>query len=697
MQMMTQNTNNSILIFILFVLLYSCKAQVSENTKLAEHPNIILIMADDMGFSDLACYGGEIQTPNLDYLAETGIRYSQFYNAARCCPTRASLMTGVYPHQAGMGWMTNANMGTPAYQGDLGKNVATIAEVLHPSGYSTYMTGKWHLSNSRKNSGEIKDNWPLQRGFDRYFGIVGGAGNYFKLPLYSGNNRYPSPDNFYLTDAISDTSVMFIDQHFKEDSQKPMFMYVAFTSPHWPLHALEKDIKKYETVYDIGWDSIRENRLKRQYEIGLWTSETELSPRDEKVSSWELLNMEQKQDYARRMAIYAAQIDAMDQGIGRIIDKLKELGQLENTIIFFLADNGGCAEFISSGQSKDLTGDLAHTFESYRINWANVSNTPFREYKHWIHEGGVRTPLIVHWPKGINASLNNNFVSDYGHITDIMATCVEVSGANYPNQVNDQVIVPMQGTSLLQHFKGNKNNRSPIFWEHEANIGMRDADWKLVAKTDEDLQFDRKRLELYNIRKDPTELHNLANQCSEKMDSMYVIWEKWAEYAHVLPMDTREYDERSNAYKRDINGEFDLDFGDWDLNNTNQIADFTIDRSSKISGLNSAKISILKQEGKAGDVSLDWIYPNSDAKGFLISFQAIAQFDSKILLRIEEMGKEKRIVARQNYTLGNSNQQFSLGAQELRPGKRYRIAFCLGDNSENNTIWLDAIQILAIK
>ena len=255
---------SSALALTLTSVFYSCTSQNHEKIKGKNSaPNILLIMADDMGFSDLGCYGSEIQTPNLDRLAKNGIRYSQFYNAARCCPTRASLLTGVYSHQAGMGWMTNADMGTPAYQGDLSKNVRTIAEVLKTANYSTCMTGKWHVSNTRKDNGGVNDNWPVQRGFDRFFGIVGGAGNYFKLPVFSNNEKYQSPDNFYFTHAISDSSVLFIDNHFQKQAEKPLFMYVAYTSPHWPLHALKQDIEKYRDVYLKGWDVLRDKRLKK--------------------------------------------------------------------------------------------------------------------------------------------------------------------------------------------------------------------------------------------------------------------------------------------------------------------------------------------------------------------------------------------------------------------------------------------------
>ena len=660
-------------------------------------PHIILIMADDMGFSDIGCYGGEVRTPNLDRLAQNGIRYSQFYNAARCCPTRASLLTGVYPHQAGMGWMTNANLGTPAYQGDLGKNVATIAEVLRTASYTTYMTGKWHVSNTRKDHGGVMDNWPTQRGFDRYFGIVQGAGHYFKLPVYSGNRKYPSPENFFFTHAISDSSAMFIDEHFGQNPGNPMFMYVAYTAPHWPLHALEEDIEKYRNVYDEGWDVIREKRLKKQYELGLWEKEVQLSPRDERVPAWDTLSQKEKEEFALRMAIYAAQIDEVDQGIGRIIRKLEEHNQLDNTLIFFLADNGGCAEFISSGKSKDLTGDLADTWESYRINWANVSNTPFREYKHWTHEGGIRSPLVVHWPAGIDPSLKNGFVREPAHLTDIMATCVDVAGAAFPAQLNGIDIVPMEGTSLVPHFRKQSNHRPPIFWEHEANIAMRDGDWKLVAKTPENAEFDTRMLELYHIGEDPTELNNLASAFPGKLDSMYKAWESWAHKVGVFPMDTREYNIRSQAYKRMINGEFDMDFGDWEIQNPADLVEFAIDRNGKISGNHSASLTVLKQGAKPADAALVWIYPSGPVRKFNISFKAMANRDAKLIVRVEQAGNAREKIADKSYALTPALQEFSFATTEIGKPGRYRLAFYVGNNPEGDHIWLDNITLTEAK
>ncbi|HYH56313.1 MAG TPA: sulfatase-like hydrolase/transferase, partial [Anseongella sp.] len=414
-------------------------------------PNIIVILADDMGFSDIGSYGGEIQTPNLDRLAAGGVRYKQFYNAARCCPTRAALLTGLYPHQTGMGWMAAADLGTPAYQGNLNENCVTIAEVLKTAGYATYMTGKWHLTNERKIDGMVTDNWPKQRGFDHYFGIIPGGANYFTPVLYSDNKKYPAPENFYLTTAISDTSVKFIDQHFAAKSSEPMFMYVAYTAPHWPLHALQADIDKYRELYEAGWDEMRSARFERQKQLGLIPANIVMSPRDKAIPAWDSLSGEKKREMAMRMAIYAAQIDVLDQGVGKIVQKLKEKNQLDNTLIFFLSDNGACAEFISSGESKEVTG-RENTFESYRIHWANVSSTPFREYKHYTHEGGIATPLIVHWPEGIDRTLNNSFISEYGHLTDIMATCLEVVNAKYPSNYKGQAIQPPEGKSLVPHF-----------------------------------------------------------------------------------------------------------------------------------------------------------------------------------------------------------------------------------------------------
>lgn len=646
-------------------------------------PNVVLIMADDMGFSDIGCYGGEVQTPNLDGLAENGLRYTQFYNNARCCPTRASLMTGLYPHQAGMGWMTAADLGRPEYQGELNHESVTIAEVLKEAGYSTYMTGKWHLSRVRNLRAGIKTNWPKQRGYDRYFGIVDGAGNYFTPELCSDNDSYKAPENFYLTHAISDSSVMFIDQHLKKQEKSPFFMYVAYNAPHWPLHALEEDMEKYKDLYKIGWDKLREQRLAKQKEISLFNDAVQLSSRDEKVPAWETLSADKQQEFAMRMAIYSAQIDAMDQGIGRIVNKLKEEGELDNTLIFFLSDNGACAEFISSGESKEVNGK-ANTWESYRIHWANAGSTPYREYKHWIHEGGIATPLIVHWPDGIKGK--NEFVREPGHIVDIMATCVDVAKATYPSEYKGNKIHPMEGQSLNPHFKGEPNNRKQIFWEHEANIGVRDGKWKLVAKTAEDTEFNTASLELYNMEEDPVELNNLAQSQPEKLQALFADWKKWAEKVNVH-MDTREYNQRAMAYQRMINGEFDELTGGWVFVGETNNYEFSIDTTSRISGSYSAKITA--KPGVKGDCSLRW--PLLAKKGE--SFEFNARTAGAGSMRTVFIQPQKPNQAMKPVKVGDETREIQFSTKPVEVDGRYTLSFEITGLEAGQSVWIDDVRL----
>lgn len=513
-------------------------------------PNILLIMADDMGYSDIGCYGGEIKTPNIDKLASEGIRYTQFYNCARSCPTRASLLTGLYPHQAGMGWMTVANLGTPQYQGELNNNCLTIAEVLKTAGYSTYMSGKWHLTRNydELQNGE-KHNWPLQRGFDRFFGTIPGGGSYF-MPhgLTSGNTQFKPKQPFYYTEAISDSAINFIREH-KSKKKNPFFMYVAYTAPHWPLQAKERDILKYKGMYDKGWDLLREERFERMKKAGIIPINTILSKRNEDACAWSSIPLRLKPELAKRMEIYAAQIDNMDQGIGRIIDELRRNNQLENTLIVFLSDNGACAEMISN---PTKTGDLGtdDSFESYGLNWANASNSPFQMFKHWTHEGGIATPMIVHWPDRIKAENQGKMWNKPAHVVDIMATFVEIGHANYPALIQkNKNIQPLEGQSLVSTFELTDNNRKPIFWEHEANIAMRDGKWKLVAKGLEDSAKTGK-LELYDIDADRSETKDLSDKYPDRTKKMYNDWLIWANRVKVFPLDTREYNQREKASRK---------------------------------------------------------------------------------------------------------------------------------------------------
>ena len=520
-----------------------------------------------MGYSDIGCYGGEIKTPALDSLAAGGLRFTQFYNTARCCPTRASLLTGLYSHQAGVGLMMNDSK-LEGYRGQLNRKCMTMAEVLKTSGYSTYMSGKWHVTPYLANNlvSPPKDNWPLQRGFDRFYGTIHGAGSFFDPNSLTRNNTYITPDNdleyrpetYYYTDAISDNAVKYIREH---DKQKPFFMYVAYTAAHWPMHALEKDIAKYDGVYDAGWDSIREARYKKTRAIGLVKENCKLSPAVNK--GWE--NETEKEWRVRCMEVYAAMVDSMDQGIGRITGELKRRGEFDNTLVFYMQDNGGCAEKYGlrannaknlkprEAMDKDelqtlmtprytraglpvLTGHVmpgpATTAIGYDQPWANVSNTPFREYKHWVHEGGISTPLVVHWPAGIAAK--NQLRRQPGHLIDIMATCVEVSGANYPKQYEGEAIRPLEGQSLVPVFAGKKIDRELLFWEHHGNCAIRVGDWKLVRKGTQRAEK-IENWELYNLAEDRSELNNLASEKPALVKKLAAQWEAFALHAHVKP------------------------------------------------------------------------------------------------------------------------------------------------------------------
>lgn len=533
-------------------------------------PNIIIVLSDDMGYSDLGCYGGEIQTPNLDALAAGGLRFTQFYNGARCCPTRACLLTGLYAHQAGVGHMT-FDFGVEGYRGELNRNCVTIAEALKPAGYSTYAVGKWHVTAKIRPTSEAdKHNWPLQRGFERYYGTLAGAGSFYDPNALVRDNALISPyadpeykpKQFYYTNAITDHAVRFIAEHKQRAADKPFFLYVAYTAAHWPMHALDQDIAKYHGRYDRGYEAIRLARLEKARRLGLIDPKWPMTPRD---ADWN--TVANKAWESRCMEVYAAMIDCMDQGIGRIVGELKKQGQFDNTLVLFLQDNGACAEdYGHSGigkpradapsrppmkpeqlqfdtfprQSRDgypvrrgqgaMPGP-ADTYISYGQGWANVSNTPFREYKHWVHEGGISTPLVAHWPKGIAPERRNQLAGDPGHLVDLMATCVDLAGAKYPTELGGQKIQPMEGVSLRPVFDGKPLTRpQPIFWEHEGNRAVRQGQWKLVAK-------ENQPWELYDMEADRTELNNLAATHPEKVKELSAQWDAWAGRAKVLPLD----------------------------------------------------------------------------------------------------------------------------------------------------------------
>ncbi|MFK8113385.1 MAG: arylsulfatase [Rubripirellula sp.] len=522
-------------------------------TGAADRPNIVILMVDDMGWSNIGCYGGMAETPNLDRLAESGVRFNQFYNAARCCPTRASLMTGLHPHQVGIGHMTlpirenpNATVGQApisfpitsadrshipeSYQGWLNTDVPTLPEMLQGSGYSTYMAGKWHLANEKQST------WPIQLGFDRFYGHLSGTSNYFKpFNLFRDNEWIQaSGDNFYLTDAISTEAIGFLSDHESKKDQDPFFLYLAFNAPHFPMQCMPEDFKKYRGRFMEGWDTLRAQRLERQKKMKLVPQNTTLAPRPNVVPAWENLSDEKKKEMDAIMATYVAMIDRVDQNVGKLIEHLEQTDELENTLLFFLSDNGAEAESGPFGQFefKNL-GQYGKGGQKYGMGWATLSNTPFREYKHFTHQGGIQTPLIVHWPAGIPENQRNRIEGQYGYLPDLVETCLDVAGAKRPAKKNRKTVPSGDGTSLVGVLQGGTTplHDEPICIEHEGKRVVRHFNWKLVA-------YPGKPWELYDIDTDRSE------STDRSQDRMYVAkrlaaaYDEWAERVGVLPWDT---------------------------------------------------------------------------------------------------------------------------------------------------------------
>ncbi|MEZ5305259.1 MAG: arylsulfatase [Verrucomicrobiales bacterium] len=496
----------------------------------AERPNIVLMMADDMGFSDLGCYGSEIETPNLDAMAASGVRFSQFYNTARCCPTRAALLTGVYSHQAGIGHMVE-NRGVPSYQGYLGDQTVTIAEALRAGGYTTLMAGKWHV-------GSDKGRWPLDRGFDRYFGTPSGGGVYFKESLeirdtvffVDGHERVEFPDGGYVTDLFTDHAIRFVKE--AAAGEKPFFLYLAHIAPHWPLLAKKADIAKYEGRYAAGWDAVRAARFARQRELGLLAPGWNLSPRDGKAKPWDEGSEAYRADMAHRMAVYAAQVDCIDQNVGRLAAALKDLGEWDNTLFLFLSDNGCSAEGGPGGFSRGKKGvpiGEGASYASAGLEWANACDTPFRKFKSMTHEGGIATPLIAHWPAGIDPKRGGAIEPQPGHVIDLLPTCLAAAGADFPAQRNGQPTIQPEGRSLVPAFRGDPVAREDaLYWEHEGNRAIRDGDWKLVAAHGQPWA-------LYDLAADRAEQDDRAKAMPEKVAALKAKWQAWADRCGVLP------------------------------------------------------------------------------------------------------------------------------------------------------------------
>ncbi len=511
-------------------------------------PNILLILADDLGYSDLGCYGGEINTPHIDALAQGGVRFTQMYNSARCCPSRASLLTGLYPHQAGIGSFAGSDKGAPGYRGKLNEKTVTIAELLREAGYRTFGSGKWHVNTPG----------PTERGFEEFYGFLEDYGIDGYDPKWM--KRYPAgrpervyaQDSFFATNAITDYALDFLDSA-QTTPDLPWFLYLAYQAPHFPLQAPAADIARYETSYLVGWDTIRQRRYDRLLQMGLIDTSTKLSPRSPFVLDtvgkrnqvpgdgihnppWQSLSRARQADLAKRMAVYAGMVDNMDQNIGRVTHYLASKGELENTLILFLSDNGACGEWdafgfefpenntrvagstpghpniLHRGQSLAKLGSSEGPLFSYGSGWANVGNTPFSYYKMFVHEGGISTPFIMHWPAGIH-SPGRIFNETYAHIMDIMPTCMEVAKAKYPDHYDDRSITPTEGVSLLSTLDSVSAPKRLLIFEHAGHPAVREGDWKLVSSENAFEVMTLKRdtkYHLYNIARDRSETTDLA-------------------------------------------------------------------------------------------------------------------------------------------------------------------------------------------
>jgi arylsulfatase len=515
-------------------------------------PNVVLVLVDDMGFSDVGCYGGEIDTPNIDRLARAGVRFSQFYNTARCSPSRASLLTGLHPHQTGIGILTNDDR-PRGYAGTINERCVTLAEVLKAAGYATCLSGKWHLASEMRVP---NDAWPTRRGFDRFFGTLTGCGSFFQpgtLTRGEENVEHEALDpDFYYTDRISDEACAFIREMCATRPDEPFFLYTAFTAPHWPLHAREEDVAKYRGAFDAGWDVLRERRMARLNELGILDDSASLSERDSSQPAWN--DAEYKQWQLRRMEVYAAQIDRMDKGVGRILAALEEGGALDDTLVIFLSDNGASDEALPLVKLERFKGRLdilrvrtrdgrevrignephiapgpEDTYASYGRAWANLSNTPFRYYKRWVHEGGIATPFIVHWPGGRLAA--GRVVRAPFQLTDVMPTILEATGAGYPSRYKGREITPLEGRSLMPALRGKHSPDGTLYWEHTGNAAIRRGPWKLVRDYPQPW-------ELYDLSRDRAELRDLAAQHPELVVELALEWQAWADRVGVLPWDT---------------------------------------------------------------------------------------------------------------------------------------------------------------
>lgn len=488
-------------------------------------PNIVLIMCDDMGFSDLGCYGSEIKTPNIDKLAQEGVRFSQFKNTGRSCPSRAALLTGRYQHQAGMGWMAEVDEHRPGYRGQIDKEYPTIAEIMKAGGYSTYMSGKWHVTTTGGYDSP-NGSYPVQRGFDRYYGCLHGGGSYYKpSPVYNDLEKVNNlPDDYYYTNAITDSAVCFVNRH---NTENPMFLYVAHYAPHLPLQAPEKYVEKCIERYKVGYDVLRRQRFEKQKKLGIVPSDMELPVFNKefggKRPAWEELSAEQQEKWVKDMATYAAMIEIMDEGIGKLVDAIKKKGMYENTVFIFLSDNGATDE---GGYIGQLMSDL--------------SNTPYRSYKKWVFQGGTSTPFILTYGDSRKNKMKGKVCDQPAHIIDVIPTCMALGNVSYPEKFSHN---DFEGRNLLPASEGKAIEKRTLYFEHQSSCAIIDGSWKLV-RANRDVQW-----ELIDLKTDPFETTDLSAKYPEKVEELESKWIEWANTHKVFPLEDKPWTERINFYK----------------------------------------------------------------------------------------------------------------------------------------------------
>ncbi len=507
------------------VMLATCPGDAAEKAA----PNVVVILADDLGYSDLGCYGGEIETPQLDALARDGLRFTQFYNTARCWPTRGALLTGFYAQQI----RRDTIPGVPKTGGGGTRPpwAALLPEMLSPLGYRSYHSGKWHI-----------DGEPVKNGFDHSYNMLDQDRFFNPQSTTFDGKKQPAvalDSGYYVTTAIADHAIKCLQEHADTFSGRPFFQFVAFTCPHFPLHALPQDIAKYRERYRVGWEEVREQRYKRQQEMAivncaLSEAEREVGPPYDfpealqklgpgevnRPLPWSELTEQQREFQATKMAIHAAMVDRMDQEVGRIVAQLRSMDVLDNTLIFFLSDNGASAEIMVRGDGHDpqLPPGSAGTYSCLGPGWSTAANTPFRRHKTWVHEGGISTPLIVHWPKGIAA--RGELRRNPGHVIDIVPTVLEVTGARTPSTHGGVEVPPAPGASLAPTLaQDNSVRHEYLWWLHEGNRAIRVGNWKLVA-AGEDAPW-----ELYDLSKDRAESHDLAAQNPDKVQELTATWQ----------------------------------------------------------------------------------------------------------------------------------------------------------------------------